>query len=68
MILTSFTQVLTTASVVAGDASACTTTSMGNTIATEHPHLVMCVLAGGNMSSRSKFACGCDVACGRYRM
>ena len=49
---------LTTASVVAGDASARTTTSMGNTIATEHSHLVMHVLAGGNISARSKFARG----------
>ena len=58
---------LTTASVVAGDASARTITSMGNTIATEHSHLVMHVLAGGSMSACSKFARVCDVACGQYR-
>ena len=51
---------------VAGDASAHTTTSSGNTITTEHSHLVMRVLAGGNMSAHSKFAHECDVACGRY--
>ena len=44
---------LATVSVVAGDASAHTTTSTGNTIATEHSHLVMRLLAGGNMSARS---------------
>ena len=56
-----------TASVVAGDASARTTTSTGNTIATKHSHLVMCVHAGGSMSARSKFAHECDIACGQYR-
>ena len=39
---------------VAGDASAHMTTSMGNTIATKHLHLVMRVLAGGSPSARSK--------------
>ena len=42
---------LATASVVAGDASARTTTSTGNTIATKHSHLMICVLAGGNMNA-----------------
>ena len=59
---------LTTASVVAGYASARTATSTGNTIATEHSHLVMRVLAGGSTSARSKFARECDVACGQYHM
>ena len=58
---------LTTANVVAGDASAHTTISTGNTIATEHLHLMMHVLAGGSTSARSRFACECDIACGRYR-
>ena len=58
---------LTTASVVAGDASARMTTSMGNTIATEHSHLMMRVLAGGSMSTRSKFARNCNVACSHNR-
>ena len=58
---------LATASVVAGDASAHMTTSTGNTIATEHSHLVMCALAGGSTSARSKFARKCDVACSQYR-
>ena len=58
---------LTTASVVAGNASARTTTSMGNTIATEQLHLMMLVLAGGSTSARSKFARECNVACGQYR-
>ena len=67
MILTSFTKCLQQlASVVAGDTSAHMTTSTGNTIAAEHSHLVMRVLAGGNMSAHSKFARECDVACGRY--
>ena len=57
---------LTTASVVAGDVSARTTTSTGNTVSTEHLHLVMHVLAGGSVSAHSKFAHECDVACGRY--
>ena len=51
---------------VAGDVSACMTTSVGNTIATEHLHLMMCVLTGGSMSAHSKFARKCDVACGQY--
>ena len=42
---------LATAVVVAGDASARTTTIMGNTIATEHWHLMMRVLAGGSVSA-----------------
>ena len=58
---------LTTASVVAGDASAHMTTSMANTIATEHSYLMMCVLASGSTSARSKFPRECDVACGQYR-
>ena len=41
---------LATASVVAGDASARTTTSMGNTITTKHSHLMMCVLTGDSLS------------------
>ena len=57
---------LTTASVLAGDVSAHMTTSTGNTIATEHSHLMMRVLAGGSMSACSKFACKCDVASGWY--
>ena len=58
---------LVTASVVAGDASAHTTTSTGNTISTEQVHLlVMRVLASGSMNARSKFARECDVACGQY--
>ena len=55
MILTSFTYVLATVSVVAGDASARTTTSIGNAIATEHLHLIMCVLASGGKSTHPKF-------------
>ena len=58
---------LTTASVVAGDASTHTTTSTSNTIATKHLHLIMHVLAGGSTSARSKFARECDIACGWYR-
>ena len=58
---------LATASVVAGDASAHTTTSTGNTIATEHLHLMMRVLGGGNMSAHSKFAPEYNVVCGWYR-
>ena len=58
---------LATASVVAKDVSAHMTTSAGNTISTEHSHLVMRVLAGGSMSARSKFAHECNVACSRYR-
>ena len=68
MILTLFMSVLATASVVAGDTSARTTTSMGNTIATEHSHLMTRVLAGGSMSARSKFAHECNVLCGWYRI
>ena len=56
-----------TASVITGDASACMTTSMANTIAIEHSHLMMRVLAGSSTSARSKFARECDVACGQYR-
>ena len=55
---------LATVSVVAGDASARTTTRTGNTIVTEHSHLVMRVLAGGSKSAHSKFAHECNVACG----
>ena len=51
-----------TASVVAGDVSAHTTTSTANTIATKHSHLMMCMLAGGSTSAGSKFACECDIA------
>ena len=58
---------LAAASVVAGDASTHMTTSTGNTIATEHSHLVMRVLTGGNMSASSKFARKCDIACDWYR-
>ena len=57
---------LATASVVAGDASARMTTSMGNTIATEHSYLEMHALTGGSMSAHSKFTRECDVVCGRY--
>ena len=39
------------ASVVAGDASARTTTSTGNTIATEHLHLMMSMLAQNLLAS-----------------
>ena len=49
-----------TASVVTGDASA----HMANTIAIEHSHLMMRVLASNSTSVRSKFARECDVACG----
>ena len=52
---------------VAGDASTRTTTSTDNTIATKHSHLVMRVLTGGSMSTRSKFAHECKVAYGQYR-
>ena len=41
-------------------------TSMANTIAIEHLHLMMCVLAGGSMRIHSKFACECDIACSQY--
>ena len=54
---------LATDSVLAGDENAHMTTSTGNTIATEHSHLVMRVLAGGSKSARSKFLRECDVAC-----
>ena len=53
---------------VAGDASARTTTNTGNTIATKYLHLVMRVLAGGSTSALSKFARECEVASGQYRM
>ena len=53
---------------VAGDASAHMSTSMGNIIATEHSHLMMRVFAGGSTSACSKFACECDIACGRYHI
>ena len=59
---------LATASVVAGDVSAHMTTNTGNTIATEHSHLMMCVLAGSSPSARSKFARECYIACGQYRI
>ena len=42
---------LATASVVARDMSARATTSMGNTIATEHSHLIMHVLAQNLLNS-----------------
>ena len=51
---------------VAGEASARTTTSATITTAVEHLHLMMHVLAGGSTSARSKFSRGCDVACGQY--
>ena len=57
-----------TASVVTGDASACMTTSMANTIAIKHFHLMMCVLAGGSTNAHSKLARECNIACGQYRI
>ena len=56
------------ASVVAGDASACMTTSIGNTIATEHSRLMLRVFVGGTPSACSKFAHECNIACGQYRI
>ena len=58
---------LAAASVVAGDATARTTTSTPNIIATEHSHLMMCVLDGSCMSACSKSTFKCKVACGQYR-
>ena len=54
------------ASVVTGDASAPMIISMANTIAIDHSHLMMHVLASGSTSARSKFACECDIACSQY--